>query len=76
MLHCACDFLGKNTGEEEYWLPFLSPGDLPNPGIKPVSCAVGRFFTDSATFWLRRILVTPVYNLILTNNIHNDTISI
>ena len=32
-----------------YWsgLPFPPPGDLPNPGIKPVSPAlVGRFFTN------------------------------
>ena len=32
----------------EYWsgLPFLSPGDLSNPGIKPVSPALaGGFFT-------------------------------
>ena len=28
------------------WLPFLSPGDLPNPGIKPASPALeGGFFT-------------------------------
>jgi len=38
-------------------LPFLSPGDLPNPGIKPatlVFCtgftAGARFFTTSATW--------------------------
>ena len=34
---------------QEYWsglLPFPSPGDLPNPGIKPRSPALeGRFFT-------------------------------
>ena len=33
---------------QEYWnaLPFPSPGDLPNPGIKPTSPALaGRFFT-------------------------------
>ena len=33
---------------QEYWsgLPFLSPGDCPNPGIKPVSPALaGIFFT-------------------------------
>jgi len=33
---------------QEYWsgLLFLSPGDLPDPGIEPVSPAlVGRFFT-------------------------------
>ena len=35
----------------EYWsgLPFPSPGDLPDPGIKPGSPAfAGRFFTDWA----------------------------
>ena len=33
---------------QEYWsgLPFPSPGDLPDPGIKPVSPALAdRFFT-------------------------------
>ena len=33
---------------EEYWsgLPFAPPGDLPGPGIEPVSLALaGRFFT-------------------------------
>ena len=33
---------------QEYWsgLPFPSPGDLPDPGIKPVSFALsGGFFT-------------------------------
>ena len=36
---------------QEYWsgLPFLSPGALPDPGIKPTSLAssalAGRFFT-------------------------------
>ena len=36
---------------QEYWsgLPFPSPGDLPNPGIRPTSPAApalaGRFFT-------------------------------
>ena len=33
---------------QEYWsgLPFPSPGDLPDPGIKPGSPALaGRFFT-------------------------------
>ena len=39
----------------EYWseLPFPSPGDLPNPGIEPVSLVspalAGRFFITSAT---------------------------
>ena len=32
---------------QEYWsrLPFPSPGDLPDLGIKTVSCLAGRFFT-------------------------------
>ena len=43
---------------QEYWsgLPFSSPGNLPNLGIKPgfpvlqvVSCTAGRFFVDWAT---------------------------
>ena len=41
---------------QEYWsgLPFPSPGDLPDPGIKPTSLTssalVGGFFTTSATW--------------------------
>ena len=42
---------------QEHWnsgLPFPSPGDLPNPGIKPMSLAspalAGRFFCHSATW--------------------------
>ena len=40
--------LSMGFSRQEYWsgLPFPSPGDLPNPGIKPGSPAVaGRFFT-------------------------------
>ena len=38
---------------QEYWnrLPFLPPGDLPDPGIEPASPALaGGFFTTSATW--------------------------
>ena len=41
---------------QEYWstLPYPPPGDLPDPGIKPVSLTspaqAGRFFTTS-TIW-------------------------
>ena len=41
---------------QEYWsgLPFPSPGNLPNPGIKPASLTspalAGRFFTTNATW--------------------------
>ena len=42
-LLCSRNSPGKNTG---VGLPFPSPGDLPDPGIKPVSPALaGRFFT-------------------------------
>ena len=41
---------------QEYWsgLPFPFPGDLPNPGIEPMSLVspalAGRFFTTGATW--------------------------
>ena len=41
---------------QEYWsgMPFPTSGDLPNPGIEPVSLAspalAGRFFTTSSTW--------------------------
>ena len=41
--------------QQEYWsgLPFPSPGDLPDPGIKPASpvspALAGRFFTTNAS---------------------------
>ena len=41
---------------QEYWsgLPLPSPGDLPDPGIKPASLVspalAGRFFTTGATW--------------------------
>ena len=40
--------LSREFSRQEYWsgLPFSSPGDLPDPGIKPKSPALaGRFFT-------------------------------
>ena len=47
--------LSMEFSKQEYWsgLPFPTPGNLPNPGIKPTSPASptleGRFFTNSAT---------------------------
>ena len=47
--------LSMGFSRQEYWsgLTFPSPGDLPNPGIAPVSLVspalVGRFFTTDAT---------------------------
>ena len=57
MDYIACQaFLSMGLSRQEYWsgLPFPSPGDLPNPGIKPVSlmssALAGRFFTTSTTW--------------------------
>ena len=42
---------------QEYWarLPFPSPGDLPDPGIEPMSLMfpAGLFFTTNATWEAR-----------------------
>ena len=43
--------LSMGFSSQEHWggLPCLPPGDLPNPGIKPMSPVVaGGFFTTSA----------------------------
>ena len=48
--------LSMGFSRQEYWsgLPCPPPGDLPNPGIEPVSLTspalAGRFFTTSATW--------------------------
>ena len=50
-LLCDQALLCMGFSWQEYWkrLPFPSPGDLPNPGMEPVSLAspalAGRFFT-------------------------------
>ena len=46
--------LSKGLSRQEYQngLPFPSPGNLPNPGIEPVSPALaGRFFTAEPQAW-------------------------
>ena len=48
--------LSMGFSRQEYWsgLPFPSPGDLPNPGIKPASlmslALAGRFVSTGATW--------------------------
>ena len=46
--------MGFSRQEYESRLPFPPPGDLPNPGIEPVSLIspawVGGFFTTSTTW--------------------------
>ena len=54
---------------QEYWsgLPFPSPGNLPNQGIKPASPALaGRFFTTET---LRKPLLTHTCVIWYSNNI-------
>ena len=52
--------LSINIPKEESWigLPFPSPGDLPNPGIKSASPAspalAGGFFTTETPVWKAR----------------------
>jgi len=46
--------LSVELSKQQYWswLPFPTPGDLPDPGIDPVSwvsCMGSRLFTPSAT---------------------------
>ena len=41
--------MGFSRQEYSSALPFPSPGDLPNPGIKPVFPALGQFFMLS--YW-------------------------
>ena len=51
--------LSMGLSRQDYWsrLPFPTPGDLPDPGIKPVSlespALAGRFFSISATWEAR-----------------------
>ena len=48
--------LSRGFSRQQYWsrLPFSSPGDLPNPGLKlgslPSPGLAGGFFTSSATW--------------------------
>ena len=48
--------LSVEFSRQEYWsgLPFPTPGDIPDPGIKPMSplspALVGGFFTTNATW--------------------------
>ena len=47
--HQAPRFIEFSRQEHQFGLPFPSPGDLPNTGIKPVSLALaGEFFTTQS----------------------------
>ena len=50
---------------QEYWsgLPFPTPGDLPNPGMEPVSPSLaGRFFSTMTPG-------KPIHNIYVYQNI-------
>ena len=58
--------LSMGFSRQEYWsgLPFPSPGDLPNPGIEPMSlmfpALAARFFTPSTT-WEAFVYTYPLF---------------
>ena len=54
--------------EENYWsgLPFPSPGDLPNPGIKPVSTVAPELQVDSLQWATRE---APILYIIVFNSL-------
>ena len=65
--------LSKGFSKQEYWsrLPCPPPGELPDPGIKPVSlmspALSGEFFTTGTTWLLQyKIPHVPPNNLRLT----------
>ena len=59
--------LSIGFSRKEYWsgLPFPLPGDLPDPGIEPMSSvSAGRFFTTSST-WEALIIIQIIFKLTL-----------
>ena len=60
--------LSMGFPKQEYWsgLPFLPPGDLPDPGIEPASPALAvRFFTTEPP-------EKPILTLRRINRVHGD----
>ena len=54
--------LSMEFSRQDYWrgLPFPSPGDLPNPGIKPMSPALGsRFLNHCTTYYAPYLQFNP-----------------
>ena len=62
--------LSMRLSRQEYWtgLPFLSPGDHPDPGIEPASftspALAGLFFTTSATWETPLVYYNTIVNTI------------
>ena len=61
-------FLSMGFSRQDYWsgLPFPSPGDLPDPGIEPLSPVVPALLVDSL---LLSHQVSPCLNVNLVQNI-------
>ena len=55
--------LSMGFSRQEYWsgLPFPSPGNLPNPGIKHVSSPLASGFFTTSTSWEAHILYISIY---------------
>ena len=72
--------LSMEIFRQQYWSgsPFPSPGDLPDPGIKPGSaalqeifCTVGRFFTNRGT---REASQSPCVCAVLGRSVVSDSL--
>ena len=65
---------------QEYWsgFPCLSPGDLPNQGIKPTSLMSpalgGGFLTISATWEAQKIGYSGFYGAIIKSSVKDGTV--
>ena len=61
--------LSMGFSSQEYWsgLPFFSPGDLPDPGIRPTSLMTpalpGGFLTSSATWEAQTLILFYIFCL-------------
>ena len=52
---------------QEYWsgLPFLPPGDLPDPGIEPRSLCLLHWRGDCLLFFFKFYFIFKLYNIVL-----------
>ena len=72
--------LSMGFPRQEYWseLPFPSPGDLPDPAIKPetscVSCIAGRCFTTEPPGKPKLLISSPLFVSVSIVCVHGDHI--
>ena len=71
-MHCSLPGpLSMGFSRQEYWswLPCPPPGDLPHPGIEPVSlippALAGRFITTSTTWEAQLYFITILISILL-----------